>query len=172
MALFKKRVKWVPLKVPKISEILIPDLALMVDETEQITGLMKDCTGLARQDVVAIQTKGLSAALQGAFAMLESTPEETGTIERMVDSATRLGVALAVLEMDRYAPPENGTHPIAYTALAQFALDLPSEVWPTQTKPMGAYCIRAGHFVTRTGRPGFEALVMSTQGRGGSGHGG
>ncbi|MCY7287397.1 MAG: hypothetical protein LH624_03900 [Cryobacterium sp.] len=118
MALFKKRVKWVTLEVPEISEILIPDLALMVNETEQVSGIMRDCTSLARQDVVAKQTAGLAATLQEAFTMPRYRPEETATLGRMIDSATRLGVALAVLEMDRYDPPENGTHPVAYTALA------------------------------------------------------
>ena len=169
MALFKRRVKWVTLEVPEISEILMPDMALMLSEAEQVTRLMRDCAALARENVVAEQTKGLSGPLHEAFTMPQYTPEETATIGRMVDSATRLGVALGMLEMDRYDPPEDGTHPIAYTALARVAMDLPNEVWPTRTKPMGAYCIRAGHFVTRTGRPGFKALVMSTQGWAGGG---
>ena len=114
---------------------------------------------MAKTDLVRQQSEGLASSMFTAFSV-DALGDDVGAwFSDVIRASVQLGVGLAGVELDRYGPPADKMHPMVWGALADFCLSFPEDVIPTRYHQSLGYCIRVGHYVTRTGRPGYEAVL-------------
>ncbi|HEY3923981.1 MAG TPA: hypothetical protein VGL75_05405 [Acidothermaceae bacterium] len=144
-----RRVRYVELTVPRTSTILLPDVRGMKHHDE-VVSFMDSALQWSRNDELRAHGLPLVGPLAARFRDATNDADQDATLLRMCRTTCYLGFAAAAQEIADFQPPPFRVHPIVHTALAQWCAELPPELFPGDLNVMGAYCIRAGHYVGRT----------------------
>jgi hypothetical protein len=158
-AVIARPVRYVDLVVPKTSTLLLPDMRVMRKHRDDVTSFMQDALEWARTDDLRAYGVPLRDALGAHFRDTTNDADQDATLVRMCGTTSFLGLAAAAIEIVEFQSPPFLVHPIVHTALAQWCLDLSPELFPGDLAVMGAYCIRVGHYVGRTGQTDFSTLT-------------
>jgi hypothetical protein len=147
-----RRVQYVELTVPTTSTIPLPDMRLMQKQSDDVASFTDAAVEWARTDQLRAYGVALRDALATRFRDPTNDADQDATLVRMCGTTCYLGLAVAAVEIVQFQPPPLLVHPVVHTAVAMLCLELPPEQFPGDLAAMGAYCIRAGHYVGRTGR--------------------